>query len=155
ALAQKQPIHGMQAVAERPDGTRVPFVPYPTPLFNDQGGLTGAINMLVDVSDHKRAEAALARHRDEQSALYRFTDRMFRAVSPADVYAAALDAIEQGLGCRRSSILLFDDAGVMRFVDFRGLSEDYRKAVEGHSPWMRQAKDPQPIYVEDVPNSNL
>jgi PAS domain S-box-containing protein len=41
------------AIAERPDGTRVAFKPYPTPLFDDQGNLTGAVNMLVDVTDEQ------------------------------------------------------------------------------------------------------
>jgi PAS domain S-box-containing protein len=59
ALRQRRPIRGMEAVAERPDGTRIPFVPYPTPLFDETGRLTGAINMLVDISDRKRAEAVL------------------------------------------------------------------------------------------------
>src|SRR5262245_19917362 len=55
ALRRKRPIRGMEAIAERPDGTRVPFIPYPTPLFDATGRLTGAINMLVDIGDHKRA----------------------------------------------------------------------------------------------------
>jgi two-component sensor histidine kinase len=57
ALKEKRPIRGMEAIAERPDGTRVPFIPYPTPLYDQQGQLAGAVNMLVDVSDHKHAEA--------------------------------------------------------------------------------------------------
>ena len=56
ALHQGRPIRGMEAVAERPDGTRVPFIPFPTPLFNAAGALTGAVNMLVDISDRKQAE---------------------------------------------------------------------------------------------------
>jgi PAS domain S-box-containing protein len=60
ALRQKRPIRGMEAIAERPDGTRVPFLPYPTPLFDATGRLTGAINMLVEISDHTRAETRLA-----------------------------------------------------------------------------------------------
>jgi PAS domain S-box-containing protein len=60
ALRQKRPIRGMEAIAERPDGTRVPFVPYPTPLFDEAGKLTGAVNMLVDISDRKHTEARLA-----------------------------------------------------------------------------------------------
>ena len=31
-LRQGQPISGAEAIAERPDGTRVPFLAYPTPL---------------------------------------------------------------------------------------------------------------------------
>ena len=59
ALQQRRPIRGMEAVAERPDGTRIPFIPYPTPLFDASGRLTGAVNMLIDISERKRAEAAL------------------------------------------------------------------------------------------------
>jgi PAS domain S-box-containing protein len=54
ALKQDRPIRGMEAVAERPDGTRVPFVPYPTPLHDASGKLIGAVNMLVDVSERTR-----------------------------------------------------------------------------------------------------
>ncbi len=43
--------------AERPDGTRVPFQPFPTPLRDLSGKLVGAVNMLVDISDRKAAEA--------------------------------------------------------------------------------------------------
>ena len=60
ALRQKRPIRGTEAIAERPDGTRVPFVPYPTPLFDASGRLTGAVNVLVDISDRKHTEARLA-----------------------------------------------------------------------------------------------
>jgi len=60
ALHQGRAIRGMEAIAERPDGTRVLFIAYPTPLFDETGKLTGAINMLVDISDHKCAEARLA-----------------------------------------------------------------------------------------------
>src|SRR5581483_8617543 len=54
------------------------------------------------------------------------------------------------LGCRRASILLFDDAGVMRFVAWRGLSDHYRAALEGHSPWKLGDRSPDPIFVEDI-----
>ena len=69
ALRQKQSIRGMEALAERPDGTRIPFIPYPTPLFDDSGRLTGAVNMLVDISERKRAEADLAK-RQAQLAVF-------------------------------------------------------------------------------------
>ncbi len=56
ALKGGEPVRGMEAIAERPDGTRVPFIPYPTPLYDDNGNLIGAVNMLVDISERKRAE---------------------------------------------------------------------------------------------------
>jgi len=55
-LKENRPIRGVEAVAERPDGTRIPFIPYPTPLHDASGKLTGAVNMLVDVSHRKEAE---------------------------------------------------------------------------------------------------
>ena len=57
ALKEQRVVRGMEAVAERPDGTRVHFVPYPTPLYDDSGILIGAVNMLIDISDRKRADA--------------------------------------------------------------------------------------------------
>lgn len=64
ALRERRPIRGCEAIAERPDGTRVPFMPYPTPLFDENGELVGGINVLMDLSDHKRAQLLL-----EQSPL--------------------------------------------------------------------------------------
>ena len=62
----------------------------------------------------------------------------------------ALDALTNGLGVSRTSILLFDAAGVMRFTAYRGLSDAYRRAVEGHTPWTPDSVDPEPIVVPDV-----
>ena len=56
ALKERREVRGLEAVAERPDGTLVHFVPYPTPLYDDAGILIGAVNMLIDVSDRKRAD---------------------------------------------------------------------------------------------------
>jgi PAS domain S-box-containing protein len=64
ALREGRAIRGAEAVAERPDGSRVPFIPYPTPLFDDAGTLIGAVNMLVDISDRKKAEVALQQLND-------------------------------------------------------------------------------------------
>ncbi len=55
-LRQGQPVRGGEAIAERPDGTRVPFMAFPTPLRDPSGNLIGAVNMLIDVSEHQRAE---------------------------------------------------------------------------------------------------
>ena len=56
ALKQGRPNRGHEAIAERPDGTRVPFLAFPTPFHDASGALIGAINMLVDLSEHQRAE---------------------------------------------------------------------------------------------------
>jgi len=59
ALKEDRSIRGEEAIAERPDGTRVPFMPYPTPLHDGAGRLVGAVNILVDLTARKEAEEAL------------------------------------------------------------------------------------------------
>lgn len=56
ALKTGKPVRGTEKVAERPDGTRIPILPFPTPLHDRAGNMIGAVNMLVDISDRKRAE---------------------------------------------------------------------------------------------------
>ena len=60
ALREKRPVRGIEATVERPDGTRVSIIPFPTPIFDASGKMTGMVNMLVDISERKRAEQALA-----------------------------------------------------------------------------------------------
>jgi len=59
-LKQNRAVRGAEAILERPDGTRVPFVPYPTPLRDAEGTLIGAVNMLIDISVRRSAESARA-----------------------------------------------------------------------------------------------
>lgn len=56
ALKENRAVRGGEAIAERPDGTRVPFLPYPTPLRDASGTLVGAVNMLVDITHRKQSE---------------------------------------------------------------------------------------------------
>jgi PAS domain-containing protein len=86
ALREKRSVRGQEAVAERPDGTRVRFAPYPTPLIDADGELVGAVNLLVDVTDRRRREhlqaqaakcrrlAASVDHRDTAAALTQMAD---------------------------------------------------------------------------------
>jgi PAS domain S-box-containing protein len=61
ALKEDRPIRGGEAIAERPDGTRVPFMAYPTPLHDTSGRLIGAVNMLVDLTAAKEVDEARSR----------------------------------------------------------------------------------------------
>lgn len=91
-----------------------------------------------------------ARRLKEVQAIYHLTDAVNRAHVIEDIYKEALDALECTLGMDRASILLFDPDGVIRFKAWRGLSDSYRNAVEGHSPWKQSETDAQPITVADV-----
>ena len=63
AINTRRPVRGVTAVAERPDGTRVIFRPYPTPIFDSDGRFAGAVNLLEDVTDEIRADDLVAQAR--------------------------------------------------------------------------------------------
>jgi PAS domain S-box-containing protein len=155
ALQQGRSVRGGEAVAIRPDGGRVPFLAFPTLLYDDAGEIRGAVNMMIDLSAQKQVEASLTKRVQEQQALFRLTETLQHAQCLRSAYDAALDAITAALHCDRAAILLFDADGIMRFIAARGLSEDYRATVEGHSPWRADAAAPEPICVADVSASDL
>jgi len=61
AVKEKRAVRGVEAVAERPDGTRVRFMPFPTPIYSKSGAFIGAVNMLVDITDRTHSEEAAQR----------------------------------------------------------------------------------------------
>jgi PAS domain S-box-containing protein len=106
---------------------------------------------VVRIIEHPQAQAEGLGHKaQEHNTLYRLTDRLYRARGLEQVYAASLDAICESLGCSRASILRFDAAGVMRFVAWRGLSDTYRQAVEGHSAWQAGDGNAEAVFIEDI-----
>ena len=69
-LTEGRAIPGREALFERPDGRRIPIVPYPAPLLDESGAVVGVVSMKLDVTERKKAEAALA-DRNAQLALAR------------------------------------------------------------------------------------
>lgn len=57
AIREKRAVRGAVAAAERPDGTRVMFTPYPTPIVGEDGAISGAVNILIDITDQRQAGA--------------------------------------------------------------------------------------------------
>lgn len=138
----------------RKDGSLFWAVVTSSSVLDGNGQFRYAVRVQHDVSERKEIEAALARRAEEQAALHQLTEALQHALNPEDVYKAALDAIQRGLRCQRASILLLDD-GSMKFVAWRGLSDAYRAAVEGHSPWSAADRDPRPISMRDVEQAKL
>jgi PAS domain S-box-containing protein len=81
ALQENREVRGYEAIAERPDGSRVTFIPYPTPLRNRDGALIGAVNVLVDVTERKQAEQALHAAAQELRASNAVKDEFLGLVS--------------------------------------------------------------------------
>jgi PAS domain S-box-containing protein len=61
ALREGRQVRGIEAIAERPDGTRVRFLPYPTPLRDTSGRVVAGINLLMDITDRQESEVQAAR----------------------------------------------------------------------------------------------
>ncbi len=62
ALKGGQVPNDAECVAERPDGSRFWFTPYPAVLRDAEGRITGGINILVDITKRKSAEIEALEH---------------------------------------------------------------------------------------------
>ena len=88
--------------------------------------------------------------RRRMTALTRFLRTASGPVRLEELHEAALACIQDALLADRASILAFDGTGRMRFRAWRNLSDGYRAAVDGHSPWAPDAVEPTPVHVTDV-----
>ena len=136
------------------DGREIPIDDSAAPI-KDGDEIKGVVVVFSDVTDRKLAQRLVVKRAKEIAALYGFTDRLQRAESIEEVYEAALDSISAAVNCDRASVLLFDDSGVMQFVASRGLSEHYKAAASGHSPWKQGEKGASPIGIADIRAADL
>ncbi|HEX5174130.1 MAG TPA: GAF domain-containing protein [Gaiellaceae bacterium] len=113
---------------------------------DDDGEIRFMLGTARDVSEREELRWRLR----DLDAVYRFADAVAGADALEDVLAAGLDALIEAAGAERASVLLADEEGVLRFRAWRGLSDRYRAATEGHSPWPADTEDPQPVLVDDV-----
>lgn len=146
-----EPVLNVEVQGEtkaKPGVTRIWSANYHPVCSEDE--ITGVSIMVQEITERKRAEEKLAKAIRQQAALYQFVERRARAESFQEMYDAALDAILSALSCARASILLYNESGSMSFVGSRGLSNRYRKAVEGHSPWKPNEPNPAPVCIPDI-----
>jgi signal transduction histidine kinase/CheY-like chemotaxis protein len=59
ALEHEREYNGLEIIIERPDGVRITCLAHASPIHDDAGRMLGAMNVLVDITDRKRAEIAL------------------------------------------------------------------------------------------------
>ncbi len=124
-----------------------------TPLKGDDGSVEQIMCVSRDIT---------ASHMKEQRdlAALRLTSRLSNVEDVISAAEAVLDAIEAGAECEmstvrgakipRSAVLVFNETGVCSFVSWRGLSDEYRKAVNGHCPWKQGVKTCESILIPDV-----
>jgi PAS domain S-box-containing protein len=117
-----------------------------TPVYGSDDKVVYVLGTARDVSEREELRERVS----EVDALYRVADAVARATSLAELFDEAIDTLVETTGADRAAVLLRDDGGVMRFQAWRGLSDEYRAATEGHSPWAPDAVDPWPVLVTDV-----
>jgi PAS domain S-box-containing protein len=60
AIEENKAYEGREIVIERPDGSRLSVLAHVNPFYNEAGKLLGAVNIVVDITDRKQAEAVKA-----------------------------------------------------------------------------------------------
>jgi PAS domain-containing protein len=100
AVVERRAVRGACAIAERPDGTRVTFVPFPTPLIDARGELAAAVNVLVDVTDLRQAAALRA----EAEGCRRLAAATRRNAISLDAMAEVCDARAAELEARHAKL---------------------------------------------------
>lgn len=104
AIKEDRPMMGAEAVAVRPDGTRRIFQAYPTPLHDDGGRLTGAINMLVDITGKRQGERLMA----EQNKLLHLFAKGGSMEKCLTMLTSAISLLEKST---RAVVLIADETG--------------------------------------------
>jgi PAS domain S-box-containing protein len=100
--------------------------------------------------ERTRLQEANRQARERAELMYRLAAGLIGAEHLDELCETALTGLARALGASRASILAYDESGVMRFRAWRGLSSEYRRAVEGHSPWARDVQAPETIVIPDT-----
>ena len=123
ALKENRPVRGVEALAERPDGTLFPFLPFPTPIRDENGEVVGAVNMLVDISERKQAETHQRMLLDELNHRVKNNMQMLhgllrsaqRDTSSREAKAVLADAGQRVAAMAAAQQLLYNDSNPRSF----------------------------------------
>ena len=140
-------VKHFETIRRRKDGCFIDVSLTISPIKDASGKVIGASKIVRDITERKRNER-------QQRALFELVAKVNSGPSMLEICDVALEAIIQCQNSDRAALLLADSEGVMRFRSWRGLSDDYRRAVEGHSPW-KDDDSPRPIAVNDVADAGL
>jgi PAS domain S-box-containing protein len=134
ALKKGEAVRGQEAIAERPDGSRVSFIPYPTPLRDSSGQLVGAINMLVDITDRKRAEAQLRDREQRLSAFFSTAALGVAVLTPDAKFEQVNDTFCRIVGYSRAELTQMDCATLTHPEDIPLMNQKLEALLAGRIP---------------------
>ena len=106
---------------------------------DDRGEPATMLGISVDITEQKRAARELQSKLEQMQVLSGLAEAVNLAHEPAEIYLAAVQGLTRAVGADNAAVLIFDSDDVLRFKAWTGLSDEYRSAVTGHSPWRRGA----------------
>jgi PAS domain S-box-containing protein len=155
-LRERRSILDAEAIAERPDGTRFWFQPYPTPLFDESGNLIGGINMLVDITERKNAEAQIQSDADALTKLNELSSRLWAMRGLREGLDEMLAATIEMVGADFGNIQILNvNRGALTIVAQRGFKQEFldffrEVLASDDSACGRALRSGERIIVEDV-----
>lgn len=110
------------------------------------------LSIIRDITPRKTSEEQLLHRLEQIQIIAHLSEAVNSVKNLEEIYDVALHALMKSIKADKSSILLFDNHGVMQFVDSVGLSAEYQSRASGHSPWTPSEKNARPILVSDAEN---
>lgn len=147
SIRKGEQVKHFETIRRRKDRSLIDVSLTISPVRDASGNVVGASKIARDISERKRNER-------QQHALFALVARVNSAPSLSEICEAALETIFQCQDADRAALLLTDSQGMMKFKAWRGLSDEYRRAVEGHSPW-KPGDSPQPLAIDDIARAEL
>jgi PAS domain S-box-containing protein len=133
AVREGKAFRGLEAIFERPDGTKLPVMVNIDPVFDAERKSAGAINVFQDITPIKRAEAAL-RVQQGQLEMELADSKLLREISATLVeednvevlYQKLLDAAVGVMHSDMASMQVVDEkADGLRMLAWRGFGPDF------------------------------
>ncbi|MBW4497445.1 MAG: PAS domain S-box protein [Oscillatoria princeps RMCB-10] len=106
--------------------------------------------LLLEIARRQQAQEALRRRKTQLQTVYQVAGALSRGAPIEEIYEAALSGLQHSLGVSGAGILLVEDDGVQRFQEWRGLSDQCRKAVEDYFLAGVGERNPQPLLISDL-----
>ena len=124
ALKEGRAVRDMEIVVRCPDGTLHNILPHPTPVFNDNGHLTGAFNVLLDITKSRLITL-------EKDLTVRLNQIFNRDASLEDSICSALEVICQFMDKRTAEAwITTNDASQLKLLCHYSLGKRLRYSNE-------------------------
>lgn len=105
ALKTEREYSGREIVIERPDGERRTVLAHASPIHDDSGRLLGAMNVLVDITDRRRAEEELVVRTLQQAAVAKLGQTALTKDDLQAIMHEAAESVARTLGVEYCKVL--------------------------------------------------